>query len=196
MRYGYGAMFTMLMLGIVGLPMPDEVLLLLAGQLAWQKVFRLPLVLGIGFCGAACGITMSFTIGRLVGLAVLKRGKFWRLKPEHLQKVRYWLGRWGKWTFLFGYYLPGFRHAVALVAGASRWPLRDFMPFAYSGAAIWSASFILLGYFFGHEALRLAPVVHRYMEYVIAAAAALFAAGVTVWWCRRRRAKPRLEARG
>lgn len=192
MRYGYGALFTMLMLGIVGLPVPDEVLLLTAGQLAWQGVFKLPLVMVIAFCGAVCGISLSFTIGRLVGMAMLRRGKFWRLRPEHLKRVCAWLERWGKWTFVFGYYVPGFRHAVALVAGASRWPLRHFMPFAYGGAAIWSATFILLGFFFGHDALRLVPIVHRYMEYVIAAAVALLATAATIWWYRRR-AKARLE---
>lgn len=40
-RYGYGAIFVLLMLGIVGLPIPDETLLLFVGYLSGNGTLRL-----------------------------------------------------------------------------------------------------------------------------------------------------------
>jgi len=45
-RYGYLAIFLLLLLGIVGLPVPDETLLLFVGYLSFKGDLRLGAALG------------------------------------------------------------------------------------------------------------------------------------------------------
>ena len=59
-QYGYLAIFSLLVLGIVGLPVPDETLLTFTGYLVYQGHLSLPLALLSGFAGSACGITTSY----------------------------------------------------------------------------------------------------------------------------------------
>ena len=52
--------FFLLVLGIVGLPVPDETLLTFSGYLVYQGHLSLPLTFLSGFAGSACGITLSY----------------------------------------------------------------------------------------------------------------------------------------
>jgi len=168
-QYGYRAIFILLMLGIVGLPVPDETLLTFAGYLVFkQKLAFLP-TLATAFLGSSCGITVSYACGRGLGpYLVRKIGPLLRLKPEHLSEVQTWFARWGKYTLIIGYFVPGIRHFTAIVAGSSKLPMAVFALFAYSGALIWSSSFILLGYLFGEEWARLSDTVHQFLIMLVA----------------------------
>jgi membrane protein DedA with SNARE-associated domain len=77
-----------------------------------------------------------------------------------------------------GYFIPGVRHFSALVAGMSRVRFRTFASFAYSGAALWVATFLTLGYIFGERWERTSEMVHRYSLIGVLALAAV--AGI-VW---------------
>lgn len=160
-QYGYGAIFVLLMLGIVGLPVPDETLLTFAGYLVFkQKLTFLPTLL-TAFLGSSCGISVSYACGRGLGAYLMKVGPVLRLKPEHLSEAQSWFARRGKYVLFIGYFVPGIRHLTALVAGSSRLPLPLFALFAYSGALIWTSSFIGLGYLFGEEWAQLSDRLHR-----------------------------------
>src|SRR5580692_11199589 len=61
--YGYGAVFVLLMLGVVGLPIPDETLLVFCGYLISKGDMKpLPAWL-TAVAGSWCGITLSCTNG-------------------------------------------------------------------------------------------------------------------------------------
>ena len=156
MQYGYGALFALLVAGIVGLPVPDETLLTLAGFLVYKGKFELIPMLLAGFLGSACGITVSYLIGRTAGIYTIhKFGRFLRVDDVALARVRHWYERFGKWILVVGYFIPGVRHFTALVAGASRLPYREFAIFAYVGALLWSSLFITIGYYFGRNWHRI-----------------------------------------
>ena len=161
-EYGYPALFLLLMLGIVGLPIPDETLLTFSGYLIFKNELALMPTLATAFLGSSCGITVSYVIGRrLGGYFVRTVGRILRIGPDDLDQVKAWYGRWGKYALIFGYFVPGVRHLVALVAGSSNLPLVIFMPFAYTGALIWSATFLGLGYGLGDTWVNGSPTVHQ-----------------------------------
>jgi len=184
-QYGYGAIFVLLMLGIVGLPVPDETLLTFAGYLVFkQKLTFLP-TLATAFLGSSCGITVSYACGRGLGLHLVRKvGPLLRLKPEHLSQVQTWFARWGKYTLIIGYFVPGVRHVTAFVAGSSKLPLPVFGLFAYSGALVWTSSFIGLGYLFGEEWAHLSDTLHRPLIMLAALVSLALALYVLLW--RRR----------
>src|SRR5262249_10845952 len=54
-QFGYPALFSLLMLGIVGLPIPDETLLTFAGYLVFKNELNLIPTLATAFLGSSCG---------------------------------------------------------------------------------------------------------------------------------------------
>ena len=161
-EYGYSALFLLLMLGIVGLPIPDETLLTFSGYLIFRNQLALMPTMATAFLGSSCGITLSYVIGRRLGLYFVRTiGRRLRIGPDDLDKVNAWYRRWGKYALVFGYFLPGVRHLVAFVAGSSKLPWVIFMPFAYIGALLWSATFLGLGYGLGETWAQASASVHR-----------------------------------
>lgn len=166
-HYGYAAIFSLLVLGIVGLPVPDEWLLTFAGYLVYSKKLSFFPALGSACLGSMCGITVSYIIGRSLGLFLLHRyGWIFHITPERMNRVHSWFDRYGTWTLLVGYYIPGVRHVTAIVAGTSELSLLHFSVFAYAGAVIWSATFIGLGYFFGDQYAQVLEQVNRHTKIV------------------------------
>src|SRR5947209_19453427 len=113
-QYGYAAIFSLLILGIVGLPVPDETLLTFTGYLVYTGHLSLPFAFLAAFAGSASGITISYLLGRFLGMKLIHRyGKYLRIREEHLEKAHAWFHRAGHWSLTFGYYIPGVRHFTA-----------------------------------------------------------------------------------
>lgn len=161
-RYEYPALFLLLMLGIVGLPIPDETLLLFAGYLTFAHRLAVLPTLASAFGGSACGISLSYWLGRTLGHALAgSLGPRVGLDAERLQAVQAWYRLRGKYGLLVGYFVPGLRHLAAFVAGSSHVPFPIFAAFAYSGGLLWSMSFLSLGYVLGDEWQRLSGRIHE-----------------------------------
>jgi membrane protein DedA with SNARE-associated domain len=149
-QYGYAAIYVLLTLGIVGLPVPDETLLALTGFLVFKgKLLLAPAYLS-ALLGTVSGISLSFAIGRIGGHRLVSRfGRYLHVTPDRLAKVTSWFTHRGRWSLTIGYFIPGVRHLIALVAGGTTMDYRMFALFAYSGAVFWSALFIGAGYSLG-----------------------------------------------
>jgi membrane protein DedA with SNARE-associated domain len=161
-HYGYVALFGLLMLGIVGLPVPDETLLTFAGYLVFRQKLALLPTLAAAFFGSICGMSLSYGLGRTLGrVAVEHLGQWLHLAPTRLDRMQAWYTRHGKYTLLVGYFLPGVRHLTAYVAGWSKLPLPTFALFAATGGLCWSSTFIIVGYGLGNEWKRWSGSVHR-----------------------------------
>ncbi len=150
-QYGYFGLFSSLVLGIVGLPLPDEGLLTFAGYLVYKGNLTLSLTIVSAFLGSVCGISLSYFLGRTVGVYLLDHYARNLVSDQKMRQVHDWFERFGKWGLLLGYFVPGIRHLTALVAGASQLEPPIFALFAYSGALIWSSTFIALGYMLGEQ---------------------------------------------
>src|SRR5580658_901586 len=190
-QYGYFAVFFLLMLGIVGLPVPDETLLAFSGYLAFKGNLSLPLAFAAAWAGSTCGITISYYLGRTFGLKLIHRyGRYVRITEEHVMKAHAWFERVGHWGLTFGYFVPGVRHLTAYAAGMSEVAPRQFALFAYSGGFLWAASFLLLGYFLGERWKVVEGRIHQYAMWFTIAAVAL----LVVYWIGRKISLRRRDA--
>jgi membrane protein DedA with SNARE-associated domain len=188
-QHGYAGIFSLLVFGIVGLPVPDEWLLTFSGYLVFRQTLSFIPTFGAAFLGSACGITFSYLLGRLFDTYVLlKYGRYIHLTPERLDKVHGWFERRGRWTLLIGYFVPGVRHLTGYVAGASGLTYANFALFAYSGAFCWAAVFITLGYVLGEEWNRVLESFHETTLLVIGAVIAVVA-GYFIYGYLRRQVK-------
>ncbi|HWC98361.1 MAG TPA: DedA family protein [Candidatus Sulfopaludibacter sp.] len=180
-QYGYAAIFVLLMFGIVGLPVPDETLLTFCGFLVFKGRLALAPAFGTAFAGSACGITLSYVLGRTFGLALIHRyGKYVRIREDHVQKAHAWFARVGHWGLTFGYFVPGLRHFTAYAAGMSEVEPHQFALFAYSGGMLWVSAFLSLGYFLGERWEAVEKNIHQYLIW-ITVAALIGLAGYLAW---------------
>lgn len=148
--HGSLALFGLLVLGVAGLPVPDETLLIIAGVLIGQSRLHAAPTYAAAMLGSAVGITISYLLGRAAGIIVIQRhGHRLRVPTDSVDNVRAVFRRAGKWSLTFGYFVPGLRHLTALVAGAANLEFGLFAAFAYSGAIVWSITFITLGLYLG-----------------------------------------------
>ncbi len=173
-HYGYLGIVSLLMLGIVGLPVPDETLLTFVGFLCYRGELHLPSAVAAAFGGSICGISLSYVIGRTGGVYLVKKyGRIVHITDERLEKARRWFNRAGKWALFFGYFIPGVRHLTAYVAGTSKVSFPVFAGFSYCGGLVWSLTFISLGYAAGSQWYGASSMSHKVLPVFLPLAAML-----------------------
>jgi membrane protein DedA with SNARE-associated domain len=181
----YLGIFSSLMLGMFGLPVPDESILTLTGYLISKNHLQPLRALAAAYLGSTCGITVNYLLGHTVGFHLVKRyGRILRLTPEKLERAHDWFSHHGKWALFLGYFFPGLRHLTPFVAGASRlkWPV--FALFTYTGGFLWAVTFVTLGYTVGGEEGGQIPA--RLQLYVLMALGVFFT-GLAFYWIVRQK---------
>jgi membrane protein DedA with SNARE-associated domain len=189
-HYGALGLFFLMALGVIGAPIPEETTLTFAGVLVHRGILQ-PVPAFLAAClGCACGISVSYFLGRTLGLRLVVRfGRFLRITPEKLEKAHAFFGRAGHWSLLFGYFLPGIRHLTAVAAGTTRLAYPDFALFAYAGALVWSFLFVTLGVFLGGQWMRVSDRIHHNLGVTSAVLAGCVVVGLLVRWLLARRGK-------
>jgi membrane protein DedA with SNARE-associated domain len=181
-QYGYIAIYLCLVFGIVGLPIPDETMMTFSGYLVYTGTLSLPLTLMTALAGSISGITISYALGRFLGMTVVhKYGKYFRLDEAHIAKAHAWFDRIGHWALTVGYFIPGVRHFTAYAAGISELSPRTFAIYAYMGSLLWVSTFISLGYFLGERWKAVEANIHVYLLWGGIAIGVLLIA-YFVWW--------------
>src|ERR1043166_4157543 len=105
-QYGYSAIFFLLVAGIVGVPVPDQLLLVVSGYLILTGALAAAPTLFAAVFGSICGITLSYLIGRCSGSYLAKT----RFAAARLEKAKKNFERFGALTLIFGYFVPGTRN--------------------------------------------------------------------------------------
>jgi membrane protein DedA with SNARE-associated domain len=178
-QYGYLAIFLLLVFGIVGLPAPDETLLAFSGYMVFKGHLSLAPAFAAALGGSLCGITVSYTLGRVFGLPLIHSyGKYLRIREDHVVKAHAWFARVGHWALTLGYFVAGVRHLTAFSAGMSGLEYPQFALFAYSGGVIWVSTFLGLGYFLGDRWEAVQKHVEHYLLDAALAAALLIVVGL------------------
>ena len=175
-RTGPAVLFFAQIFGIFGLPIPDELLLTLAGALVRHGELNGPATIAATMAGCAGGITFSFVLGRTVGATVV-RHRVLRGRHAALARAERWFKRFGVWLLTFGYFVPGARHGSAMTAGLASLEYRRFAKAAYPGAVLWSSFYLGLGYVAGdrwEQIARIMPGRLTTMAIALGVAVAIF----------------------
>ncbi|MCM3571032.1 DedA family protein [Neobacillus mesonae] len=181
-HYGYFGIILALIGGIIGLPIPDEVLLTYVGYNVYQgKMLYLPALLS-AFFGAFGGITLSYILGMKLGLPFLKKfGPKFHMTEQRVERTRKLFMKFGPILLLIGYFIPGVRHIVAYLSGINGYKYQKFALFAYIGAFIWCFTFITLGKALGENWMHVGGYFSRYSVYIILLLIIGFLAYYTLW---------------
>ena len=139
--------FGLLLLCGLGLPIPEDVVLILGGALgeldgrSWMKV---SMVLYVGVLG---GDTMIFFAGRHLGTRLLASSWLQRILPPKKQiKVEGLMERYGSMALFIGRFLPGLRAPIFFTAGSMKVSYLKFLFFDGFAALISVPVFVWLGH--------------------------------------------------
>jgi membrane protein DedA with SNARE-associated domain len=157
----YFGILSLLTLGIVGLPIPDEMLLIFSGYLVSKGELKtLPTIIS-AFSGSVIGMSMSYLAGRFFGKHIIKiKTGFLPDFEEMLPRIQKWFNKFGKWTLIIGYFIPGVRHFTAFAAGTSKLRYSVFSVYSYTGGLIWVLTCIIIGYYLGESWKSVFPIIH------------------------------------
>src|SRR5258705_11785474 len=123
-----------------------ETFVLFGGLAAAQGVLD-PLILFLSVTiGSFCGDQCWFQLGRRFGPVLLRRFERWR---SRVVAPLAWLERYDAWFILSFRFIYGIRNISSFAIGLSAVPWRRFSALNLLGSALWAASFVATGYFFG-----------------------------------------------
>jgi membrane-associated protein len=133
----------------VGLLVPGETAVVVGGVVAERGDVALAAMIALVWVGAVTGDLVSFALGRRLGRPFLdSHGERLRIRPEHVERVERFFGRYGGRAVVVGRFVGILRALTPFVAGASRLPLRRFLPYSLVGALAWASTFTVVGYAF------------------------------------------------
>lgn len=146
-HWGYFATVLFVILGNVGLPVPEESILVLSGYLARRGDLNLFLVIVVGIVSAAAGDIIGFWIGRKYGHVALDRYRHsLMVKPERLESVRRFLNRYSAFAVFAAWFIPGLRFMAGPLAGAAGLRPSVFVAANLLGAAVYVPYAIAIGF--------------------------------------------------
>ncbi|TDV43542.1 DedA family protein [Actinophytocola oryzae] len=147
---------------LVGMVLPGEVALLVAGFGAHQGWVSLWPMVVVAVLAAALGDSVGYEVGKWLGPKLLGSGIGRRIGVERWAKAEAFLHRHGGKAVLLGRFTAVLRALTPGVAGAAHLPyLRVFLPWNLAGAVIWGGGCVLLGYGFSASL----AVVGRYLAW-------------------------------
>jgi membrane protein DedA with SNARE-associated domain len=150
-HWGYLAIFAVVVLGNVGLPVPEETILALGGYLCSQGKLRIPLVLAVGVVSAIVGDNLGYWVGRRYGPGAFARyGALLLGGPERMERARSFVGRRGATGVFLARFIPGMRFAAGPLAGALGMPFAKFVVANALGVAAYVPVAIGAGYALGY----------------------------------------------
>ena len=168
---------------LLGMVIPGETALLVAGVFCAHGTLSLPLMIAIGVVAAVGGDSVGFEFGKKFG-PPLRRSRVGVWVGEHRwAKVDGFLHRHGGKAVLIGRLTALFRALVPSMAGMSGMRYRTFLTWNAIGGIIWAPGCVLLGYAFS----KSLSTVGRYLTWAPFALIAVIIAGYVVLHLRRRR---------
>jgi len=143
----------------VGLVVPGETFVIVAGAVAGQGATDIYLTIAIVWFAAWAGDTTSFFVGRRLGREfIIRHGPKLRVTQERFEQVEGYFRNHGGKTILIGRFIGLVRALAPFVAGSSGMQYRAFVPYSVLGTGLWAGAFSVLGYFGSQSIEQIADV--------------------------------------
>ncbi len=192
--YGYWALFGFVGAESLGIPLPGETALIIAGTYAGTTHRLSPWLIFLVAAGAAIvGDNIGYWLGIKGGYPLARRfGPKVRLDQGKLKIARLLFDTHGAKVVFFGRFVSVLRTYVAFLAGTSKMRWRRFLPANAAGGIVWAGIYTLASYFAGTVLQRTSGAITW-----VLVGAAVIAIVVVVLLVRRQfgRLAARAEAR-
>ena len=179
---GYAAVFALIAVETMGIPVPGETALIGAALLAHDGQMSIVVLVALAAAAAIIGDNVGFAIGRKGGRRLFARpGPFHDHRLKVLEHGEPFFARHGPKAVFLGRWVSGLRIASAWLAGMNKMEWPTFLFWNALGGMAWAASIGLGVYFLGHVAEEVFSTVGP----AAAVAGVLALAGFLIWRHRR-----------
>jgi membrane protein DedA with SNARE-associated domain len=190
----YCGIILILFASSFGLPLPEEVVLITSGTVAYLALAEAAetgmsptmspyTIASVCFFAVLLSDVVVFTLGRKYGLKLLRRGPLGRLLSEiNIKKVERWTRSYGPWACGIFRFTPGIRFPGHFMCGALGITYTRFLTVDGLAALVSVPSQVLLIAFYGDAIL----VYFKTFKVVLISTAAV---AFIVWFILRRRRK-------
>jgi membrane protein DedA with SNARE-associated domain len=204
LHFGYAVVFGVLVLCGFGLPMPEDIVLVTGGVLAWmgsdlEQVTistmlhhpGLHIMVAFGMGGILVGDSVIFWAGRKLGTHVADIPPLRRIiTPARLAQAEKLIRRRGNVVVVIARFLPGLRAPTYFTVGHSKLPFWEFLLFDGAAAAVSAPLWVCLGFYFGSNIGEAARHASSFGNYILAGVLVLVAGLGIRWWLRHRDGAP------
>ena len=192
--WGYLGIFVAVFVGNLGIPVPEETVMLAAGFLAGQVLLDLRFVYVVVIFSAVTGDCCGYLIGRTGGQRVLMwlaaTFPFMRARYERL---RLFFQTHGSKAVFMARFITGVRFMAGPMAGACGMPFFQFLGWNVLGAIVWCSLVVTVGYLVGDELYPALAIAHQASRWIGLAGFVLLLAVFVFWWRDRRPAVSRSQ---
>jgi membrane-associated protein len=168
----------------LGFVFPGEIACLLGGVLAFESKLSLVLVLVAAVSGAVIGDSIGYFVGLRFGDALLTRLPSRLVKPEHVERTKELIRRFGGRAVFVGRFTAALRALIPGFAGVSKMRYRTFLVWNLVGGGAWATGVVVAGYLAGNAWRQVGSAINL-VGYIMLAV--VVAGACAVWWARRRR---------
>lgn len=207
LHVGWAFVFVVLVFCGFGLPLPEDIVLVTGGVLAWlasdlhvatlSTMFRdegFLAMVAVGLAGILAGDSTIYLLGRRFGVRVAEIRPLRRIvSPEKLEQVEKKIRRYGNVVVMIARFLPGLRAPTFFTVGHARMPFWEFLLFDGAAALVSAPLWVAVGFYFGSDIQEAAHAAKRFGHYILAAALAVVGA-LLVRWLQARRAAQAAQA--
>jgi membrane protein DedA with SNARE-associated domain len=119
----YGPMPYIIVFGILlacglGVPIPEDITLVVGGILAYYGLCNLWIMIAVCLAGVMIGDSLVFWLGQKYGRLLTKKWFFHKVLPdERLEQVQTWFQKYGNKLIFAARFMPGFRAPIFLFDG-------------------------------------------------------------------------------
>jgi membrane protein DedA with SNARE-associated domain len=185
-KFTYLGIVAILSAAGLGVPISEDLTLLIGGGLAAKGVTQYWPTLAAAYCGVILGDVLIHHWGMRMGPAAFSQKWVQKLlSPEREEKLRVHFARHAFLTIVVGRHTPVLRAPVFFLAGASKVPLWEFVIADAISAAITVPIVVTLGYFFAEHLDDIRQKIHNVQWVLGGAVAALLL--VWLFWRHRHR---------
>jgi membrane protein DedA with SNARE-associated domain len=183
--------FVVLLLCGVGLPVPEDIVLIAAGFLCARESLPVLPVAMLMYFGILLGDSITFFLGSKVGFRLLKT-KFGArfIGQSSVDRASAYLSRWGTPLLFAARFMPGLRAPIYFTSGALGFRYISFLLVDAFAAVISAPVFVWLGHWgyrrFQDDLSQLESSLAHWKPYILAGAIIILVTTLLILTFRRR----------
>jgi len=182
---GYPAVFILMTLESVLIPIPSEITMPFAGFLVGLGKLNFWVVVFIGTVANLTGSLGAYALGfwgqeKFVKNLIRKYGKFLLITYDEVERAERWFRKRGELIAFGSRLLPVVRTFISLPAGFSQMNVVKFSIYSFAGALIWTTFLTYLGVILG-ENWQILEVYFRKFDIAIVIGGIVLV-GIYIWY--------------
>ncbi|HDR7716042.1 DedA family protein [Bacillus albus] len=163
-QYGYWALFFCLWLGIIGMPIPDEMIVMSGGFVSSLGILSVIPAFLLTYLGVVSGLSLGYIVGKIFGTKVLDK-LMKKKKAKYLLKSQQMVEKYGHYALITSYFIPVVRHIVPYLVGMNNMSFKTYALYSYTTGLVWTLVYFVLGSLFGQHIESIVAIAIEYGVY-------------------------------